>query len=147
MKQAYDNNNIFAKLIRNEIPSVRVYEDEDVIAFMDIMPQAPGHTLVIPRKGSRNLLDADTETLFPVIKAVQKIAKAVKKAFQADGVTVMQFNEAASQQTVYHLHFHIIPRMEGIELTPHNNVITPTEVLEENAKKIRAALKNASLSC
>ncbi|MGF7157844.1 HIT family protein [Bartonella heixiaziensis] len=147
MKQAYDNNNIFAKLIRNEIPSVRVYEDEDVIAFMDIMPQAPGHTLIIPRKGSRNLLDADTETLFPVIKAVQRIAKAVKKAFQADGVTVMQFNEAASQQTVYHLHFHIIPRMEGIELTPHNNVITPTEVLEENAKKIRAALKNASLSC
>lgn len=73
MKQAYDNNNIFAKLIRNEIPSVRVYEDDDVIAFMDIMPQAPGHTLVIPRKGSRNLLDADTETLFPVIKAVQKL--------------------------------------------------------------------------
>ncbi|OLL54825.1 HIT family protein [Bartonella henselae] len=140
MKQAYDNNNIFARLIRNEIPSVRVYEDDDVIAFMDIMPQAPGHTLVIPKKGSRNLLDADTETLFPVIKAVQKIAKAVKKAFQADGITVMQFNEAASQQTVYHLHFHIIPRMEGIELTPHNNIITPTEILEENAKKIRAAL-------
>ncbi|EJF81705.1 purine nucleoside phosphoramidase [Candidatus Bartonella washoeensis] len=140
MKQTYDNNNIFAKLIRNEIPSVRVYEDDDVIAFMDIMPQAPGHTLVIPRKGSRNLLDADTETLFPVIKAVQKIAKAVKKAFQADGITVMQFNEAASQQTVYHLHFHIIPRMEGVALSSHNNVITPTEILEENAKKIRAAL-------
>ncbi|MET3560256.1 histidine triad (HIT) family protein [Bartonella japonica] len=140
MKQTYDNNNIFAKLIRNEIPSVRVYEDDDVIAFMDIMPQAPGHTLVIPRKGSRNLLDADIEILFPVIKAVQKIANAVKKAFQADGITIMQFNEAASQQTVYHLHFHVIPRMEGIELSPHNGVITPTEILEENAKKIRAAL-------
>ncbi|MET3589924.1 histidine triad (HIT) family protein [Bartonella silvatica] len=140
MKQTYDDNNIFAKLIRNEVPSVRVYENDDIIAFMDIMPQAPGHTLVIPRKGSRNLLDADTETLFLVIKAVQKIAKAVKKAFQADGITVMQFNEAASHQTVYHLHFHIIPRMEGVELTPHSSIITPTEILEENAKKIRAAL-------
>ncbi|EJF77572.1 HIT family protein [Bartonella birtlesii] len=140
MKETYDDNNAFAKLVRNEIPSVRVYEDDDVIAFMDIMPQAPGHTLVIPRKGSRNLLDADTETLFPVIKAVQKIANAVKKAFHADGITIMQFNEAASQQTVYHLHFHVIPRMEGIELISHNNVITPTEILEENAKKIRAAL-------
>ncbi|WP_455474632.1 HIT family protein [Bartonella sp. B30(2025)] len=140
MKQSYDNNNIFAKLIRNEIPSVRVYEDEDVIAFMDIMPQAPGHTLVIPRKSSRNLLDADTETLFPVIKAVQKIANAIKKAFQADGITIMQFNEEASQQTVFHLHFHIIPRMKGVELNLHNQVITPTEVLEENAKKIRSAL-------
>ncbi|MCZ2204165.1 HIT family protein [Bartonella sp. A05] len=140
MKQAYDNNNIFAKLIRNEIPSVRVYEDDDVIAFMDIMPQAPGHTLVIPRKASRNLLDANTETLFPVIKAVQKLANAVKKAFQADGITIMQLNEAASKQTVYHLHFHIIPRMEGIELTAHNDVIAPMEILEENAKRIREAL-------
>ncbi|MBA9082396.1 MULTISPECIES: HIT family protein [Bartonella] len=140
MKQVYDDNNIFAKLIRNEIPSVRVYEDNDVIAFMDIMPQAPGHTLVIPRKSCRNLLDADTEILFPVIKVVQKIANAVKKAFQADGVTVMQFNEAASQQTVYHLHFHIIPRMEGVELKPHNNVITPTEILKEHAQKIRSVL-------
>ncbi|KEG20083.1 HIT family protein [Bartonella bacilliformis] len=138
MKQVYDSNNIFAQLIRNEIPSVRVYEDDDVIAFMDIMPQAPGHTLVIPRKGSRNLLDADTETLSSVIKVVQKIANAVKKAFQADGVTVMQFNEAASQQTVYHLHFHVIPRMKGVELESHNNVITPTEILEEQAQKIRA---------
>ncbi|EJF81818.1 HIT family protein [Bartonella doshiae] len=140
MKPTYDTNNIFAQLIRNEIPSVRVYEDNDVIAFMDIMPQALGHTLVIPRKGSRNLLDADTETLFPLIKAVQKIANAVKKAFQADGVTIMQFNEAASQQSVYHLHFHVIPRMEGVELSPHNNTITPPEILEEHAKKIRAAL-------
>lgn len=140
MKQTYDDNNIFAKLIRNEISSVRVYEDDDVIAFMDIMPQAPGHTLVIPRESSRNLLDANPETLCSVIKAVQKIANAVKKAFQADGITIMQFNEAASQQTVYHLHFHIIPRMEGIELTRHNDIITPTETLEEHAKKIRAAL-------
>ncbi|WP_019223772.1 HIT family protein [Bartonella rattaustraliani] len=140
MKKTYDNNNIFAQLIRNEIPSVRVYEDDDVIAFMDIMPQAPGHTLVIPRKGSRNLLDAETETLFPVIKAVQKIANAAQKAFQADGITVMQFNESASQQTVYHLHFHVIPRMEGVELSLHHGVITPTEILEEHAKKIRSAL-------
>ncbi|MCZ2328372.1 HIT family protein [Bartonella sp. F02] len=140
MKQAYDKDNIFAKIIRNEIPSVRVYEDDDVIAFMDIMPQAPGHTLVIPRKGSRNILDADTEILFPVIKVVQKIANAVKKAFQADGVTIMQFNEAASNQTVYHLHFHVIPRMEGVELALHNAVITSTETLEEHAKKIQEFL-------
>lgn len=140
MKQNYDENNIFAKLIRNEIPSVRVYEDDDVIAFMDIMPQAPGHTLVIPKKKSRNLLDADTETLFPLIKVVQKIANAVKKAFQAEGVTIMQFNEAASNQTVYHLHFHVIPRMSGIALDLHNTVVTPTKTLEENARKIREAL-------
>ncbi|MCL6229651.1 HIT family protein [Bartonella bilalgolemii] len=140
MQQIYDNNNIFARLIRNEIPSIRVYENKDVIAFMDIMPQAQGHTLVIPRKSCRNLLDADPKILFPVIKAVQKITKAVKKAFEADGVTVMQFNEAASKQTVFHLHFHIIPRMAGVELNAHTDAITPTKILEENAKKIRAAL-------
>ncbi|ALE03902.1 HIT family protein [Bartonella ancashensis] len=140
MKHIYDKDNIFAKLIRNEIPSVRVYENNDVIAFMDIKPQAPGHTLIIPRKGSRNLLDADTETLFPVIEAVQKIAIAVKKAFQADGITVMQLNEPASHQTVFHLHFHVIPRMEGVELSSHDHITTSTEILEKHAREIQKFL-------
>ncbi|MHC5306932.1 HIT family protein [Bartonella sp. LJL80] len=140
MGKTYDPDNIFAKLLRNEIPSVRVYEDDDVVAFMDVMPQGRGHTLVIPKVGSRNLLDAKPDTLVPVIKAVQKIARAVKAAFDADGVTVMQFNEPASGQTVYHLHFHIIPRFEGVELKPHSGAMADPAALEEQAKKIRAAL-------
>jgi len=141
MTPPYDENNIFAKLLRNEIPSVRVYEDENTMAFMDIMPQGMGHTLVIPRKASRNLLDSDPETLAALIKVVQKIAKAAQKAFAADGITVMQFNEAASGQTVYHLHFHIIPRFDGIPLKPHADKMTDKEELEKAAEKIRAALK------
>lgn len=142
MAPQYDDSNIFAKLLRGEIPSIRVYEDDDVVAFMDVMPQGVGHTLVIPRKGSRNLLDADPKELEKLIKSVQKIAKAVKTAFAADGVTVMQFNEAASGQTVYHLHFHIIPRFEGIPLKPHTGEMADAADLEKAAAKIRAALKD-----
>lgn len=141
MPLPYDENNIFAKLLRNEIPSVRVYEDENTMAFMDVMPQEMGHTLVIPRKASRNLLDADPETLAALIKVVQKIAKAVQKAFAADGITVTQFNEAASGQTVYHLHFHIIPRFDGIPLKPHANKMADKAELEKAAEKIRTVLK------
>ena len=140
MTKSYDENNIFAKLIRGDIPSIRVYEDENVVAFMDVMPQGIGHTLIVPRKGSRNLLDAEPETLAKVIKVVQKIAKAVKKAFNADGVTVMQFNEPASGQTVFHLHFHVIPRFENVQLKPHSGEPVDTKTLEEAAAKIRAAL-------
>lgn len=99
---SYDDTNIFARLLRGEIPSHRVYEDDAVIAFMDVMPQGKGHTLVVPRAPSRNLLDADPATLVPLFAVTQKMAQAVKKAFAADGVTIMQFNEAASGQTVYH---------------------------------------------
>ncbi|WHT42413.1 HIT family protein [Ochrobactrum sp. SSR] len=140
MSATYDDNNIFAKILRGEIPSTRVYETDDVVAFMDVMPQGTGHTLVVPKAPSRNLLDAKPETLAVVIAAVQKIAQAVKKAFNADGVTVMQFNEPASGQTVYHLHFHVIPRFEGVALKPHTGQMEDAAVLSANAEKIRAAL-------
>ncbi|RUX27213.1 HIT family protein [Mesorhizobium sp. M7A.F.Ca.US.011.01.1.1] len=137
---AYDTDNIFAKILRGEIPSHRVYEDEAVIAFMDVMPQGPGHTLVVPKVPSRNLLDADPSIFGPLFTVVQRIAQAVKKAFSADGVTVMQFNEPASGQTVYHLHVHVIPRFNGVPLKPHTGEMEKSEVLAENAGKIRAAL-------
>jgi len=137
----YDANNIFARILRGEIPSTRVYEDEAVVAFMDVMPQGPGHTLVVPKAPSRNLLDADVATLAPLMAAVQTVARAVKTAFVADGVTVMQFNEPASGQTVFHLHVHIIPRFEGVSLKPHTGEMEKPEVLKANAEKIRAALR------
>jgi len=140
MAEAYDPGNIFAKILRGEIPSHRVYEDEAVVAFMDVMPQGPGHTLVVPKAPSRNMLDADPATLGSLFTAVQKVAVAVKKAFNADGVTLMQFNEPASGQTVYHLHVHVVPRFEGIALKPHTGQMEKPEVLVENAGKIRAAL-------
>ncbi|UVC13148.1 HIT family protein [Mesorhizobium onobrychidis] len=136
----YDSSNIFAKILRGEIPSHRVYEDDAVVAFMDVMPQGPGHTLVVPKAPSRNLLDADPAVFGPLFANVQKVARAVKKAFDADGVTVMQFNEPASGQTVFHLHVHIIPRFEGIPLKPHSGQMEKPEVLTENADKIRTAL-------
>ena len=140
MSAIYDDNNIFAKILRGEIPSTRVYETDDVVAFMDVMPQGTGHTLVVPKAPSRNLLDAKPETLASVVQVVQKIAQAVKKAFNADGVTVMQFNEPASGQTVYHLHFHVIPRFEGVALKPHTGQMEDAAVLSVNAEKIRSAL-------
>lgn len=136
----YDPGNIFAKILRGEIPSHRIYEDDAVVAFMDVMPQGTGHTLVVPKAPSRNLLDADTATLGPLFAIVQKVARAVKKAFAADGVTILQFNELASGQTVYHLHVHVIPRFEGVPLKPHSGQMEKPEVLAENAGKIRTAL-------
>ncbi|ESW65009.1 HIT family protein [Mesorhizobium sp. M1148] len=140
MTEAYDPSNIFAKILRGEIPSHRIYEDDAVVAFMDVMPQGPGHTLVVPKAPSRNLLDADPATLGRLFTTVQTVALAVKKAFGADGVTILQFNEPASGQTVYHLHVHVIPRFEGIALKPHTGQMEKPEVLTENAAKIRAAL-------
>lgn len=137
---AYDPNNIFAKILKGEIPSVKLYEDDDTLAFMDVMPQATGHLLVIPKTGSRNLLDADPAVLAKLIPVVQKLAAAAKEAFDADGVFVAQFNEAAAGQTVYHLHFHVIPRHEGVPLKPHSGKMEDIEVLKANAEKIKAAL-------
>jgi histidine triad (HIT) family protein len=139
---AYDTSNIFAKILRGEIPSHRVYEDEAVVAFMDVMPQGPGHTLVVPKTPSRNLLDADPSTFGPLFTVVQKIARAVKKAFDGDGVTILQFNEPASGQTVYHLHVHVLPRFDGVPLKPHTGAMENPEVLAQNAEKIRAALQS-----
>lgn len=137
---AYETDNIFAKILRGEIPSHRVYEDDAVVAFMDVMPQGPGHTLVVPKAPSRNLLDANPSTFGPLFTVVQKMARAVKKALNADGVTILQFNEPASGQTVYHLHVHVIPRFDGIPLRPHSSEMEKPEVLAGNAEKIRAAL-------
>jgi histidine triad (HIT) family protein len=137
---AYDTNNIFAKILRGEIPSHRVFEDEHTVAFMDVMPQANGHTLVIPKAPSRNILDADPETLSRLLPVVQKVAVAAKEAFEADGVTVIQFNEPAAGQTVYHLHVHVIPRVEGVALKPHSGTMEDQGVLAANAEKLRKAL-------
>ncbi len=140
--QIYDTNNIFAKILRGEIPCHRIYEDDDTLAFMDVMPQSPGHLLVIPKAPSRNILDADPAVLSKLIPVVQKLAKAAKEAFEADGITVIQFNEPASGQTVYHLHFHVIPRYEGLALKPHSAKMEDNEVLAANAEKIIGELGN-----
>ncbi|WP_105372501.1 HIT family protein [Neorhizobium huautlense] len=140
--QIYDTNNIFAKILRGEIPCHRIYEDDDTLAFMDVMPQSPGHLLVIPKAPSRNILDADPAVLSKLIPVVQKLARAAKEAFEADGVTVIQFNEPASGQTVYHLHFHVIPRYEGLALKPHSGKMEDNEVLAANAEKIIGELGN-----
>jgi len=137
---AYDSNNIFAKILRGEIPSHKVYEDAHTLAFMDVMPQAPGHVLVVPKAASRNLLDADPAALAQTIPVVQTIANAVKEAFDADGVFVCQFNEPAAGQTVFHLHFHVIPRHEDAALQPHSGKMEDGAVLAANAERIKAAL-------
>jgi len=134
--QAYDSNNIFGKILRGEIPCHRVYEDADTLAFMDVMPQSPGHLLVIPKTPSRNVLDADPTVLSKLMPIVQKLAKAAKDAFEADGITIMQFNEAPAGQTVFHLHFHIVPRYEGAGLKPHSGQMEDNGVLAANAEKI-----------
>jgi histidine triad (HIT) family protein len=136
----YDSNNIFAKILRGEIPSHKVYEDADTVVFMDVMPQAPGHLLVVPKAASRNLLDADPAVLARVMPVVQKIARAAKAAFAADGISVIQYNEAAGGQSVFHLHFHVVPRHEGVPMKPHTGGMEKPEVLAANAEKIRKAL-------
>jgi histidine triad (HIT) family protein len=140
---SYDPNNIFAKILRGELPAYKVYEDDRTLAFLDIMPQATGHTLVIPKAPSRNLLDADPDDLAYVVKIAQKIAKVAMSVFSADGLNLIQFNEPAAGQTVYHLHVHIIPRQEGVPLRPHGTYKEDPGVLAEQAAKLAAALKGA----
>ena len=137
---AYDDTNVFAKILRGELPSHKIYEDAETFAFMDIMPRGDGHCLVIPKTPSRNILDADPQSLATLIAAVQKVSRAVVKAFSADGVTVQQFNEPAGGQIVFHLHFHVIPRFDGVALRPHSGEMEKPEILAANAGKIRAAL-------
>ncbi len=141
MAAEYDPDNIFAKILRGEIPSHRVYEDDDTVAMMDVMPQGTGHTLVLPKAPSRNLLDADPEILGRLMGTVQKIASAVKTAFEADGVTVIQYNEAPAGQSVFHLHVHVIPRFAGVPLKPHTGKMEDPQVLATNAEKLRRALE------
>ena len=137
---AYDPDNIFAKILRGEIPAYKVYEDDDTLAFMDVMPQSDGHTLILPKVPSRNILDADPDVVAKVIKVVQKVAKAAVSAFGADGATVMQFNEAPAGQTVFHLHFHVVPRYLGVPLRPHTGKMADAALLSGQAEKLKAAL-------
>ncbi|MCP1550157.1 MULTISPECIES: HIT family protein [Methylorubrum] len=136
----YDPDNIFGKILRGEIPAHKVYEDEHSVAFMDVMPQGEGHTLVIPKAPSRGLLDAEPQTLGTVIGTVQRVGRAVKAAFKADGLTLFQYNEPAGGQTVFHLHFHLVPRHDGVPLKRHEGGMADNAVLAEHAARIRAAL-------
>lgn len=136
---AYDSDNIFAKILRGEIPCTPVYEDDDTLAFMDIMPRADGHLLVIPKTPCRNVLDASPEQLSAVMNTVQTLSQAVLRAFDAQGVTLQQFNEAAGGQEVFHLHFHILPRHEGDKLRPPGQM-AEADLIQAHAAKIRAAL-------
>jgi histidine triad (HIT) family protein len=140
---SYDPNNIFAKILRGELPAYKVYEDEKAFAFLDIMPRAPGHTLVIPKAPARNILDIDADALAELIKTTQKIARAAVKAFDADGLTVQQFNEPAGGQVVFHLHVHVIPRKIGVALKPAASFKEDQAVLAEHTAKLAAALKAA----
>ncbi len=137
---SYDPNNVFAKILRGEIPSTKVYEDADTLAFMDIMPRCEGHVLVIPKTPARNLLDASPAQLAACLVTVQKIAKAQMQAFGAGGITIQQFNEPAGGQVVFHLHYHVMPRHEGLPLKPHTGKMADAGVLAANAAKIKAAL-------
>ena len=136
----YDDQNIFARILREEIPSHRVYDDDHAFAIMDVMPQGEGHVLVIPKAPSRNILDIGAHDLQNVILAVQQVARAVVKAFDAQGVTVMSFAEAAGGQSVFHTHFHVIPRFEGVGLNRHGGGKVDNEKLAEHAFRIKAAL-------
>jgi histidine triad (HIT) family protein len=137
---AYDPNNIFAKILRGELPCYKVYEDDKTLAFLDIMPRTPGHTLVLPKASARNILDVDPEDFAHVAKVAQKIAKAAMTAFSADGITIQQFNEGAGGQVVFHLHMHIIPRKTGTPMKPPASEKEKPEALAEYAKKLAAAL-------
>jgi histidine triad (HIT) family protein len=137
---AYDPNNVFAKILRGELPCYKVYEDEKTFAFLDIMPRAPGHALVLPKAPARNILDVAPDDLAHVIKITQKIAKASVETFAADGVTIQQFNEGAGGQVVFHLHVHVIPRQQGVALKPPASVKEVPDILAEQAKKLMSAL-------
>jgi histidine triad (HIT) family protein len=116
----YDPENIFVRIVRGELPCAKVFEDEDTFAFMDAFPQGKGHSLVIHKRSrARNLLDAEPQILAPMMSTVQRVARATRRALRPDGLTVMQFNGAVSGQSIFHLHFHIIPRWEGVALGRH----------------------------
>ncbi|MBW8636523.1 HIT family protein [Hoeflea sp. WL0058] len=137
---AYDDQNIFAKILRGELPCHKVFEDDGTLVFMDIMPRGPGHCLVIPKNPARNILDIAPEDYARVGKTVQRMARACKKAFAADGVTIQQFNESAGGQVVFHLHVHVIPRFEGVALLPPASKQGDADELKANAAKIAAAV-------
>ena len=136
----YDPNNIFAKILRGQVPSVKVYEDDAVLSFMDVMPQVEGHTLVIPKEPAMDMLDLSPEGASTLILATQRVAKAVKTALSPPGIMLMQLNGAASGQSVFHVHFHILPRHQGIDMKLHAREMVDPKTLEPIAAKIRAHL-------
>jgi len=137
---AYDSDNVFAKILRGELPAHKVYEDADTLAFMDIMPRCDGHTLVIPKASVRNVFDASEAQLAACMRTVKKVAVAAMKAFGANGITLVQANESAGGQVVFHMHFHVMPRWDGQALGPPAANMEKPEVLAANADKIREAL-------
>ncbi|MGH6683490.1 MAG: HIT family protein [Pseudolabrys sp.] len=137
---SYDPNNIFAKILRGELPSYKVFEDDKALAFLDIMPRSTGHTLVLPKAPARNILDIGPEDLAHVMMVAQKVARAAMTAFGADGITVQQFNEGAGGQVVFHLHVHVIPRKTGVAMKPPASAKEKPELLAEHAKKLTAAI-------
>lgn len=139
-KLMYDPNNIFAKILRGEIPAFTVHEDEHTLAFMDAMPQSAGHTLVISKTPARNFFDIEPDALANLIKATQYVATGVRDAFKPDGMRIIQFNEAAAGQTVFHIHFHIVPCYEGQELQLHSRQMADKEVLAQYAQRVKKAL-------
>ena len=136
---AYDPDNIFVKIMRGELPCHKIYEDEHSFVFMDIMPRTEGHVLVVPKAGSRNILDAAPDDLCHVIRTVQKIAQGAMKAFKADGMTLAQFSEGAGGQVVFHTHFHVLPRYAGLEMGPAG-IRGDDAKIAENARLLREAL-------
>lgn len=138
---AYDPSNIFARILRGELPCHKVHEDTDTLAFMDIMPRGPGHTLVVPKTPACNVLDATPEQLASILRTVQKVARAQIAGLGAQGITVQQYNEPAGGQEVFHIHFHVIPRFEGVRLGPPAAKMEKPEVLAEHAARIAAAIE------
>ncbi|OLF73120.1 HIT family hydrolase [Maricaulis sp. W15] len=138
----YDPDNIFAKILKGELPCVKVYEDEHILSFMDIFPQAPGHVLVVPREPVRNALEMTDGALQAAIVRVKRIANAVKTALAPDGIILTQFNGAPAGQTVFHVHFHIIPRQEGVALGAHGGGQADMDVLKDQAARIAAAIEH-----
>lgn len=139
---AYDPQNIFARILRDELPAHKVWEDASTIAILDVMPQSDGHTLVIPRTPAENIFDLDVAMAEAVIRAGQKVALAVRDAFKPDGVTLMQFNGAEAGQTVFHFHLHVVPRYAGQPLRSHGRGMADPAVLAEHASRLRAAFES-----
>ena len=138
----YDDQNVFAKILRGEIPCHKVYENRHTLAFLDIMPRSPGHTLVIPKAAARGILDIPADDLAEVARSAKKIAVAAVKAFDAEGIIIQQFSEAASGQVVFHLHMHVMPMRSGVELLPAQTRKEDAGVLEDHAARMIAALKD-----
>lgn len=143
---SYDDGNVFAKILRGELPAQKVYEDEHTLAIMDIMPRGDGHCLVLPKAPSRNILDIAPDDLARLMRAVQLVATAAKRAFDADGLTIQHFCEPAGGQIVFHTHVHVLPRFEGVALRPHTGEMAPADTIRAHADRIRKVLGTEALA-